>query len=205
MKNIKNEDYLIAVQGLLKSIETEIKAGATEYEGSGFTSDFISNVFKNKELHINKNDERAKGQEELLKDKDWYAYNANFGTTEEKKFVELFARRFETLNQKFDEIYLLRNEKTLKIIDKIGRTFEPDFLLFCKAKTGKQLTYQVFIEPKGKHLIANDKWKEDFLKQIRENKEVLNIGTDHYLITGVPFYNYNNENEFAKELESVLE
>lgn len=205
LKNIKNEDYLIAVQGLLKSIESEIKAGATEYEGSGFTSDFISNVFKNKELHINKNDERAKGQEELLKDKDWYAYNANFGTTEEKKFVELFARRFETLNQKFDEIYLLRNEKTLKIIDKIGRTFEPDFLLFCKAKTGKQLTYQVFIEPKGKHLIANDKWKEDFLKQIRENKEVLKIGTDHYLITGVPFYNYNNENEFAKELESVLE
>jgi type III restriction enzyme len=32
-------------------------------------------------------------------DEPWYAYNANYGTDEEKKFVELFARRFEGLNK----------------------------------------------------------------------------------------------------------
>ena len=51
---------------------------------------------------------------------------------------------------------------------------------------------------------GKDKWKEDFLKQIRDKNEVIKIGTDHYQITGVPFYNYSNENEFAKELENLM-
>ena len=56
-----------------------------------------------------------------------------------------------------------------------------------------QLTYQIFIEPKGKHLIKNDKWKEEFLKELREEKQTFDIDSDKYLITGVPFYNYENE------------
>ena len=28
------------------------------------------------------------------------------------------------------------------------------------------LSYQLFIEPKGEHLTENDRWKEDFLKEI---------------------------------------
>ena len=66
------------------------------------------------------------------------------------------------------------------------------------------MTYQVFIEPKGAHLIANDKWKEEFLKQIREEEKTIKIHTDNYVITGVPFYNYANENEFKKTLEEAL-
>ena len=134
----------------------------------------------------------------------WYVYNANYGTSEEKKFVELFQRRFEGLKEKFTNIYLIRNEREIKIIDKLGRAFEPDFVLFCKQKKGKELTYQVFIEPKGAHLIANDKWKEEFLKQIREEEKTIKIDTDNYVITGVPFYNYANENEFKKTLEDTL-
>ena len=55
------------------------------------------------------------------------------------------------------------------------------------------ITYQIFIEPKGKHLIKNDKWKEDLLKELREKKQTFNIDSDKYLITGIPFYNHENE------------
>lgn len=130
--------------------------------------------------------------------------NANYGTSEEKKFVELFARRFEGLNQKFQNIYLIRNEREIKIFDKLGRAFEPDFILFCKQHDGEQMTFQVFIEPKGAHLIAHDKWKEEFLKEIRSEQETIKIHTDTYLITAVSFYNYQNENEFKTTLESSL-
>ena len=92
----------------------------------------------------------------------------------------------------------------LKIIDGMGRAFEPDFILFCKQKSGDELTYQVFIEPKGGHLVANDKWKEDFLKEIRDVKSTIKIDTDKYLITGVPFYNNASENDFKKTLEETL-
>ena len=32
----------------------------------------------------------------------------------------------------------------------------------------------------------------------------MKIHTDNYVITGVPFYNYANENEFKKTLEETL-
>jgi type III restriction enzyme len=89
-------------------------------------------------------------------------------------------------------------------VDKLGRAFEPDFLLFCKQRNGEQMTFQVFIEPKGKHLKGHYKWKEDFLKEIRTEQKTIKIHMDTYLITAVPFYHYINENEFKTTLENTL-
>ena len=204
LTDISNHEFLLAIQGLLQSIEMEIKSNLTEFEGSDYIKEYVHKVFKDKEIKVYKDSERADGQEAFVANEPWYVYNANYGTSEEKKFVELFQRRFEGLKEKFTNIYLIRNEREIKIIDKLGRAFEPDFILFCKQKKGKELTYQVFIEPKGAHLIANDKWKEVFLKQIREEEKTIKIDTDNYVITGVPFYNYANENEFKKTLEETL-
>jgi type III restriction enzyme len=204
LAQISNSDYLLAINGLLKSIETEIKDNLTDYEGSEYINDYIHKVFTNKDIRVKKDSEKADGQEHIVADKPWYVYNANYGTSEEKSFVDLFARRFDSISKKFKNIYLIRNERELKIYDKLGRAFEPDFLLFAKQKTGKELTYQIFIEPKGTFLIGNDKWKEDFLDKIRKDQKTLKIETDNYLITGVPFYNHQSENEFNKSLEEVL-
>jgi len=205
LDDISNLDYLNAIQDLLQSIEMEIKFNLTEFEGSDFINDYIHKVFKKKkDIKVYKDSERASGQEDFVKDKPWYVFNANYGTIEEKRFVELFARLFDNLKLKFTNIYLIRNEREIKIIDSLGRAFEPDFILFAKQKKGKELTYQVFIEPKGVYLKGFDKWKEDYLNKMREKKKTLKIDTDNYLITGVPFYNYDNENEFKQSLESVL-
>lgn len=66
------------------------------------------------------------------------------------------------------------------------------------------MVYQVFIEPKGAHLFGLDKWKNEFLEEIRTEQKTIQVQTDTYLITAVPFYNYNFENNFKNELESVL-
>lgn len=205
LKEISHFDYLQALNGLLVNIEADIKSNSTEYEGSDYISDYVHKVFKDKEIRVRKGHERENGQEMLVANEPWYVYNANFGTGEEKKFVELFARRFEGLNQKFENIYLIRNERELKIIDKLGRAFEPDFILFCKQKDGDELTYQIFIEPKGGHLASFDKWKEDFLIEIRDENRIIKIDTDKYKITAVPFYNNSNEVEFGRNLTSALE
>jgi type III restriction enzyme len=204
LNEINHFDYLQALIGLLQRIEADIKGNSTEYEGSDYIKEPIHKVFKDKEIKVSKNSQRADGQETLVANEPWYVYNANYGTSEEKKFVELFARRFEGLNQKFENIYLIRNEREIKIFDKLGRAFEPDFLLFCRQREVEQLTYQVFIEPKGGVWAPKDKWKEDFLKEIRTEKKTIKIHTDTYKITAVPFYNYNNENEFKTTLEEVL-
>ena len=204
LSKITNFDYLLAIQRLIQTIEAEIKSNLTKYEGSEYIDKYINQVFKNKEIKVSKDSERAKGQEDVIADKDWYVYNANYGTSEEKAFVKMFARHFEHLQETLKNIYLIRNERAFKIIDKLGRAFEPDFVLFCKQKKGENLTYQVFIEPKGKHLKEHDKWKEDFLKKIRKDKKIVKISSDKYLITGVPFYNNEDENKFRKILENTL-
>jgi type III restriction enzyme len=204
LQDISHFDYLQALNGLLQSIEADIKNNATEYEGSDYTNQPIYQTFKDKEIKVRKGSERADGQESFVSDLSWYVYNANYGTSEEKKFVELFARRFEELNQKFENIYLIRNEREIKIFDKRGHAFEPDFVLFCKQRNDKEMMLQVFIEPKGAYLTVYDKWKEDFLNEIRNGKRIIKIDTDAYLLTAVPFYNYANENEFKTILENTL-
>ena len=205
LSEINNFDYLMAIQGLLHTIESEIRSNLTGYEGSEYINEYVHEIFKDKEIKVYKDSVRADGQFDVVSGLDWYVYNANYGTNEEKEFVKMFARRFEHLDEKFKNIYLIRNEREVKIIDKLGRAFEPDFILFCKQKQRDELTYQVFIEPKGNHLLSHDKWKEEFLKEIRDEQKTIKIDTDKYIITGVPFYNNDNENEFKTTLETTLD
>lgn len=204
LTKITRYDLLLAIQGLLQSIENEIKTNDIEYEGSTYIHKYLHDVFGTKEITFPKDPEREEGQETMLADKEWYAFNANYGTSEERAFINLFARRYDYFTAKYEDIYVIRNEKVIKIIDSLGRTFEPDFLLYLRDKESHDLVYQIFIEPKGEHLKGKDKWKEDFLTELRSSNKTMRIETDEYHITGVPFYNLNNENEFKAELEQML-
>ena len=87
-------------------------------------------------------------------------------------FVRMLDRQMDALKKQYDGIYLIRNERHFKIYNfSDGRAFEPDFVLFLHKKNGNMLTYQIFIEPKGKHLKEHDKWKQDFLKEITKKFE----------------------------------
>ena len=118
-------------------------------------------------------------------------------------------RQMLKLREKNDGIYLIRNERHFKIYAfSDGQAFEPDFVLFLKEKSGELLTYQLFIEPKGKHLKENDKWKERFLKEITDKfKEKILILSDKskYRLFGIPFYNNEDENKFKESIHSLIQ
>ncbi|MDM8539031.1 hypothetical protein QUF70_19950, partial [Desulfobacterales bacterium HSG17] len=168
--DLSNKAKLDALTGLLVQIESEMRKNITEYRG---TEDFIlnkvSSVFSDKVLKLIESSERSNGDEQFVADKDWYVFNANYGTSEEKAFVRMLERQMDTLKKKYDGIYLIRNERHFKIYSfSDGQAFEPDFVLFLREKNGDMLTYQIFIEPKGKHLKEHDKWKQDFLKEVTD-------------------------------------
>lgn len=100
LEKITNADYLHAVQQLLTTIENEIKSHVVESEGSEFFYEYLHRIFTDKQITFPKDPDREEGQIAFLADKDWYAYNANYGTSEERAFIELFARRFELLTKK---------------------------------------------------------------------------------------------------------
>ena len=85
--------------------------------------------------------------------------------------------------------------------------FSPTTSCFYKRKNGDTFTYEVFIEPKGKHLQDKDRWKEDLLKIIRDQADTLVLAENRkYRILGVGrFYNEDIENEFKDELNETLQ
>jgi len=215
ISSLPNRIQLDSLTGLLSQIKTEISKNITEYKGTeNFKPGDISEIFpeKPKYLKLIEGSERAKGDEQFVSDKGWYVFNANYGTSEEKAFVRMLDRQMGELKKKYDGIYLIRNERHFKIYSfPDGRAFEPDFVLFLWEKNGNILTYQMFIEPKGKHLKEYDKWKEDFFKQINEKFKgrILEFKTQRktqkYRLVGVPFYNNEDENKFKQSLFDVLE
>lgn len=138
----------------------------------------------------------------------WYAYNDNYGTSEEKALVKYIEGIMPKLEKKYDEIYLVRNEKDVKIYSfDTGQVFEPDFLLFLRIKGSKDRydNLQLFIEPKGDGLLRQDKWKNDFLKQIKSMAEITYCTqTNDYQVWGIPFFNESANNEFEKAVKDEI-
>lgn len=204
-------EHLSAMLGVLNQIESEIRAQITDYEGSKeFTPARIHEIFHDKTLKFAKDNARGTDDpqfEHEVRTKDWFAFNALYGTSEEKAFVRMLDRHIAKLQTQYEGIYLLRNEGYFAIYNfSDGAAFQPDFVLFLKEKNGKSLTYQLFIEPKGKHLTDKDRWKEVFLKEITQEfgNKILKLEESKYRLIGVPFYNNEDENAFRASLESAL-
>jgi type III restriction enzyme len=206
-------EKLDAVLYLLDEIENEVRLkNINEYEGSReFHYSRIHEIFTDKTLKFSKDNERGiddKQLEQFISSRDWLTFDNLYATSEEKAFVRMLDRQIDKLKSQYVDIFLLRNEGHFAIYNfSDGQAFQPDFVLFLKEKNGQSLTYQLFIEPKGAHLTEHDKWKENFLKEIKEEfgDKVIKFGdTSKYRITGVPFYNNEDENIFRGTLNSVL-
>ena len=139
--------------------------------------------------------------------RDWFAYDTLYGSPLEKDFVRLLDRWLQETETSYETIYLLRNEGHFSLYNfSNGEGFQPDFVLFLREKNGNALSYQLFIEPKGKHIQKDQQWKIEFLQGICEELPSRFFTEDRkYRIIGVPsFYNTAQENQFRDDLDNVL-
>src|SRR5690348_5747801 len=72
-------------------------------------------------------------------------------------------------NKIISDVYLIRNERQFRIYSfDDGKPLEPDFILYLIGHEKKQtIHYQIFIEPKGGHLLKRDERKEKFLLRLK--------------------------------------
>ena len=212
--------YYYACVSALKRISESISSIEETYEGSTFFHcKYIHDVFKNKTCNYNdphdggvgisQNDLSVPAAHKLdLTKEDWFVFEDNFGTSEEKAFVAYFKTYVDDLKEKYDKVYLIRNERQLAIYSfDGGERFEPDYLLFLHSP--KQDGYeqmQVFIEPKGTHLVEKDSWKEKFLLQLEEKAvpTVKFVDNNKYKIWGFHFFNEDVRSmEFAEDMAKL--
>lgn len=129
-------------------------------------------------------DERAKAQSDHvnpelqydIQSANWYAYDENYGTSEEKRFVKYIASQIDDLKAKYEgaEIYLIRNELDYWLFSpQDGRRFSPDYMLIVNDVANGEMYYQCLIEPKGGHLLEQDAWKEEALISLADDSEVV--------------------------------
>jgi len=142
-----------------------------------------------------------------LSDKDWYVYNENYGTSQEKHFIQFINGVMEKLEDKYSEVYLVRNANLFKIYRfSDGMAMEPDFVLFLKENENKDwIQYQLFIETKNEKLAMAERWKEDFLKEIENNCQLQVLAENkNYKLIGMPFYNENTKTNFINVFNEKL-
>lgn len=211
LDDVSNIDQLNALIRFFEKVAYEIQFISNPYIGSEFELKPFAEKENSwyKEKSIVEEPENTALENEL-KDKDWYIYNGFSGTSEERNLISFLKDTMGNFENKYEKVFLLRNEEVYKIYDfEKGRGFQPDFLLFLKSHK-KELYYQVFIEPKGGDRISNDdsKWKEEFLKQISEKhgaNKILRKENKDYILFGLPLYNNQNDLDFKKAVNENLE
>ena len=209
--NDNHTEKLHACCDVLGKIESDIRKQITEYKGTKqFHEKRINEIFVDKILKFNAGNSRADEDPEtknIIRKSSWFAFNDLYGTSEENAFVELMNRWIREAEAIYKEIYLLRNERHFAIYNfSDGQAFEPDFVLFLCKQNGELLNYQLFVEPKGRHLIKDQQWKEEFLKEIRVDRRSRVLTENHkYRVIGVGrFYNEQREREFEETLNAAL-
>ena len=213
--NLSSQQKLEIVISIATKIADEISTKFADYRGTkSFYREPLRKYFKNKKLSfsITTNTIAETGKPTMRDDipqkyfvdlnkADWYIYNENYGSSEEKFLVKYIHDNIDELKQKFKNIYLLRNERFFKLYRfSDAKATEPDFVLFMTDKNSdKEVIYQLFIEPKGNHLLYNDEWKEQFLKEIEKEALIELYQNQQYKLIGMPFYNKANREEVFVE------
>ena len=214
------QQKLKITQYVLSQIEINVKRESVEFVGTrDFTPVKVSECFVDRTLKIRIEGEAGRSWADsrinnldLINpiSEDWHAYDNNYGTDQEKQFIRYLSDQADSLRERYDDFYLLRNEKAVKIFSfKNGDGFEPDFILLLRKK-GVEIgsILQLFIEPKGKHIAEYDAWKETFLTEIQWTDKIQTIFQgDEYSVYGLPFFNAEGQSntKFRDAFQQLLE
>ena len=221
LENLTQKEKLYCAIEVLRQIEPLLSKGGIGYKGTKtFRPKQIKDVFRERtqkfSLDGSSDKELGKSMSETdnmylrmnLADVDWHAYEDCFGTSEEKHLIRYIESIYPKLKEKYSDIYLLRNEKDLKIYSFTSEdAYQPDYVLFMTKVNdfGKADYIQIFIEPKGEHLRATDKWKEDALKQIRKNADIrFSTQSTKFNIWGMPFFTESRKMIFDAAIKECL-
>jgi type III restriction enzyme len=220
--NLAPHDKLEAATRVLETIADVIASDKVEFKGTKqFMPFMIKETFTDKTLNfmLDEGGDKEFGRSMNnvgetayhldLSKRDWYVFDDCFGTSEEKMLIQFIDKRYDDLKTRYSDVWLIRNEKHFKLYNfDDGRPLEPDFVLYLVGKEQQDtMHYQVFIEPKGAHLLREDGWKEQFLTSIKANFSVDQLFTNRkYVVWGLPFYNNEQRGkEFSEAFDALLD
>lgn len=201
-KQVRLDDKLAGCLKILEMVEKHLNESDMPFIGTKeFTPKKLWEIFGTpKQKWVKKDDVKTT----IATQNDWYVMNNFAGTGLEEALIQFISARLGDLKSKYD-VHLIRNEEVFKLNNFAdGEGFMPDFILLLKDKQKSSsngvndfLHYQIFIEPKGEHLVETDGWKEEFLEAITVEygmDKILQKDTPHYRLIGLPFFTDHQKN-----------
>lgn len=201
-KQVRPDDKLAGCLKILEMVEKHLNESDKPFIGTKeFTPKTLWEIFGTpKQKWVKKDDIKTA----IAMQNDWYVMDNFAGTGLEEALIQFISARLGDLKSQYD-IHLIRNEEVFKLNNFAnGEGFMPDFILLLKDKQKSSsngvndfLHYQIFIEPKGEHLVETDGWKEEFLEAITVEygmDKILQKDTPHYRLIGLPFFTDHQKN-----------
>lgn len=220
-KDLISIEKLSILETYLDEIEQKIKSGYQKNRGSsrfiGYPiKDYIVDYRKRVPNYDTANYFAPQFVERYSIEEDFFAYKHAVINKTEKDLVDRIKERIPELEEKYDNVYLLRmdenmhrgsgkdNRLMLHQFDKNPNEihysgFQPDFILLID-DTDHYI--QIFIEPKAEGRYTSEKWKEDILRFISKNEAELIIDDEinNLKIKGLKFYFMGDSNNTMKQL-----
>lgn len=149
---------------------------------------------------------------------EWLVYDKILvDSSLEDEFLEFVESNKARINDAFDKWLVIRNEQFSELMiydnqadkESYARGFAPDFVFWGKRKGGEnEVVVQLFIEAKGEHLIAYDKWKEEFLESllcVETIKSTKSSESNEIHLKGMPFFTKIEDERFIKAFGEALD
>ena len=207
INQINDLDLFETIKAYLKKVSEEIIQNYGDFQGTKVFYRFpFKKIFKDKILTA-KEGSLTPDTQLNINNLDWYAYEQNYGTSEEKFLVRYINDISDKIKERYKNFFLVRNERFFKLYRfSDGKAFEPDYVMFLDKDDNSPVTaLQLFIEPKGEPYLAMDDWKEKFLLSIDDNTKFEHKGLE-LKVVGLPFYNeIIKKKEFEKAFFGALE
>ena len=227
-------EKLLATEKCLRYIQSNIKKNFNKKRGTNKfipinIKDVVTPYSKKVSKSLSKKTVEEIIQKYPMSKQKWFVYEDAIVDGLEKDLIELIKRLVDKLEEKYNEVYLIRNDErqtgfklhqfrtkksdcfnsNLDFSEELNSNddiaiydgFMPDFTLYL---SGEDFIYQVYIEPKGEQLVVRDSWKQDILKSIDSDKFEILVEDNNVKLYGVKFYTGKNSKEFVSDLDNKI-
>lgn len=140
-----------------------------------------------------------------MNSQSWYPYDSAIVDVTEKQFIDQIGSIIPSLKEQYQDAYLIRIDERaddFKLHDFGDNVthyagYMPDFILYLK---DSDYIYQVYMEPKGEHLLDRDNWKQELLEKIDPSNVIILGENQNVKLYGVKFFVRNDKRHTIQEL-----
>jgi type III restriction enzyme len=118
---LTTDDKVAIARFVIETVERAVKSASVDHVGTReFTFDMLHTVLTDREIKIGATGESGRSWSETelqgldhidLHQEDWHVFETSYGTDQEKYLIRFIHDNRDLLRARFDEFYLIRNEK----------------------------------------------------------------------------------------------